>query len=71
MKINNYPTYLKKDWKNNKGRFVNINTEPNEFILPIDDVSVNIIKYYIKIKQIVEKEYKKIHTHAYYNAELK
>lgn len=71
MKLNNYSTYIKKDWKNNKGRFVNKQNEPNKFILPIDDVSIQMMNYSIKIKKIVDKEYENIHKHNYYYAELR
>ena len=71
MKLNNYSTYIKKDWKNNKGRFVNKQNDSTKFILPIDDVSIQLINYFIKIKKVVDKEYKNIHNHKYYNAELR
>ena len=71
MKLNNYSTYIKKDWKNNKGRFVNTQSDPTKFILPMDDISIQLMKYFIKINKIVEKEYEKIHNYNYYNAELK
>ena len=71
MKLNNYSTYIKKDWKNNKGRFVNTQRDPNKFILPMDDISIQLMKYFIKINKLVEKEYENIHNYNYYNAELK
>tara|TARA_Y100000022_G_C13039127_1_gene279165 strand:- start:243 stop:458 length:216 start_codon:yes stop_codon:yes gene_type:complete len=71
MKLNNYSTYLKKDWKNNKGRFVNSQDEPDKFILPMDDVSIQLIKYFSKIKKVVNKEYENIHNYKYHNAVLK
>ena len=71
MKLNNYSTYLKKDWKNNKGRFVNSQDEPGKFILPMDDVSIQLIKYFSKIKKVVNKEYENIHNYKYHNAILK
>tara|TARA_B100000963_G_C22271046_1_gene512796 strand:- start:372 stop:587 length:216 start_codon:yes stop_codon:yes gene_type:complete len=71
MKLNNYSTYLKKDWKNNKGRFVNKESDPNQFILPIDDVSTQLLNYFSKIKIVVDKEYKNIHNYKYHNAELR
>jgi hypothetical protein len=71
MKLNNYSTYLKKDWKNNKGRFVNSQDEPDKFILPMDDVSIQLIKYFGKIKKVVNKEYENIHNYKYHNAVLK
>jgi hypothetical protein len=71
MKINNYPTYLKKDWKNNKGRFVNKHIGSNEFMLPIDDIDLNILKHFMKIKCVINKEYEKIHNFKYHNAILK
>lgn len=71
MRLNNYSTYTKKDWRNNKGRFVNTQSDPNKFILPIDDVSIQLMKYSIKINKIVDKEYVKIHNYKYFNAELK
>ena len=55
MKLNNYPTYSKKDWKNNKGRFVNKQTDPTKFILPIDDVSIQLLNYFVKIKKYSSK----------------
>jgi hypothetical protein len=71
IKINNYQTYFKKDWKNNKGRFVNSQEENDEFILPVDDVDLDLIKLFMKIKCIVNKEYVNIHSFKYHNAELK
>jgi hypothetical protein len=71
MKLNNYPTYSKKDWKNNKGRFVNMQNDPNKFILPMDDVNIQLIKYFVKINKVVDKEYEHIHNYKYFNAELK
>jgi len=71
MKLNNYPTYSKKDWKNNKGRFVNMQNDPNKFILPMDDVNIQLMKYFAKINKVVDKEYEKIHNYKYFNAELK
>lgn len=71
MKLNNYSTYTKKDWKNNKGRFVNKQSDPNRFILPIDDTNIQLMKYFVKINKIVDKEYENIHNYNYYNAELR
>lgn len=71
MKLNNYSTYLKKDWKNNKGRFVNSQDEPDKFILPMDDISIQLITYFSKIKKVVNKEYENIHNYKYHNAVLK
>ena len=71
MKLNNYSTYVKKDWKSNKGCFVNEQNDPTKFNLPIDEVSIKLIHYFSKIKKVVDKEYETIHNHKYYNAELK
>lgn len=71
MKLNNYPTYSKKDWKNNKGRFVNTQSDPNKFILPMDDTNIQLMNYYAKINKVVDKEYENIHNYKYFNAELK
>ena len=71
MKITNYPTYIKKQWKTNKGRFVNSRGSHEKFVLPIDDNDKQMIEYIKKIKSIVMREYKDIYTHNYYNAELK
>ena len=71
MKLYNYSTYIKKDWKNNKGRFVNKQNDPTKFILPIDDVSIQLMSYFVKIKKVVDKEYEHIHNHKYYNDELR
>ena len=46
MKLNNYSTYGTKDWKTNKGRFVNMQNESDKFILPIDDTSIQLTKYF-------------------------
>ena len=40
-------------------------------ILPIDDVSIQLMSYFVKIKKVVDKEYEHIHNHKYYNAELR
>ena len=71
MKLNNYSTYGTKDWKNNKGRFVNMQNESDKFILPIDDTSIQLTKYFAKINKIVDKEYEIIHNYKYFNAEFK
>ena len=71
MKLNNYPTYSKKDWKNNKGRFVNTQSDPNKFILPMDDINIQLMKYFTKINKVVDREYENIHNYKYFNAELK
>jgi hypothetical protein len=71
MKINNYTTYLKKDWKNNKGRFVNNQKLPDEFVLPMDDIDQHLIKTSMKIQCVVNKEFENIQDYNYYNAELK
>jgi hypothetical protein len=71
MKINNYPTYLKKDWKTNKGRFVNNQDIPNQFILPLDDIDYKLLLIFLKVKCIVKKEFEEIHSYKYYNATLK
>jgi hypothetical protein len=71
MKLNNYSTYSDKDWKNNKGRFVNMQNDPNKFILPMDDTNIQLMKYFAKINKVVDKEYKNIHNYKYFNAELK
>lgn len=71
LKLNNYSTYGKKDWKNNKGRFVNTQNEPDKFILPINETSIQLTKYFAKINKIVDKEYENVHNYKYFNAELK
>lgn len=71
MKLNNYPTYSKKDWKNNKGRFVNTQSDPNKFILPMDDINIQLMTYFTKINKVVDREYTNIHNYKYFNAELK
>ena len=71
MKLNNYPTYSKKDWKNNKGRFVNMQSDPNKFILPMGDTNIQLMKYFAKINKVVDKEYENIHNYKYFNAEFK
>ena len=45
--------------------------EPDKFILPIDDTSIQLTKYFAKINKIVDKEYENIHNYKYFNAELK
>ena len=55
MKLNNYPTYSKKDWKSSKGRF--IDKTKNSVILPIDEIDVNLLLLQIKVKKFVESEF--------------
>ena len=71
MKLNNYSTYIKKDWKTNKGRLVNEQNDPTKFNLPIDEVNIQLMNYFAKIKRVVNKEYENIHNYNFYNAELK
>jgi hypothetical protein len=71
MKLNNYSTYSEKNWKSNKGRFVNTQKDPNKFILPMDDTSIQLLKYFVKINKVVDKEYEHIHNYKYHNATLK
>ena len=71
MKINNYPTYIRKKWKKNKGRFVNNQKTLNDFILPLDDVDLHVLELQLKIKTLVKKEYENIYTYKFHNAEMK
>ena len=71
MKINNYTTYILKNWKKNKGRFVNNQKTSTDFILPLDDVDLQVLELQLKIKAIVKKEYENIYTHKFHNAEMK
>jgi len=71
MKINNYSTYIQKDWKKNKGRYVNNQKTQIDFMLPLDDIDLHLIKLSFKIKAIITKEYTNIYTHKFHNAEMR
>ena len=62
---------MQKKWKENKGRFVNNQKTHTDFILPLDDVDLDLIKISLKIKSLVKKEYTNIYTHKFHNASMK